>query len=211
MSSPSLSSVVSKTTQSRSDGRSAHQLRALATESRALNRADGSARFAFGKSSALAGVHGPVACAQRRDELPTEARLDVRWTPANGRADGGLYAAETARFVRGVSAHVARLDEHPRARIMVTVQSLCADGGSLATACNAATLALLDAGVPLRSLCAAVTCAVTSDGAVQLDPTADEEASAAALLTFAYDATLRDIVAVHTPVSYTHLTLPRIA
>ena len=93
----------------RADGRTAHQLRALASESRALNRADGSARFAFGGSAALCGVHGPLACASTRDELPDRALLDVQCAPPTGRVG---YVA---------SAFISRLAARDRSD--VTAQS----------------------------------------------------------------------------------------
>ena len=61
------------------------------------------------------------------------------------------------------------------------------DGGVLACALNAACAALVDAGVPLRTLCAAVAAAQAPEGGgLLLDPTAAEEAAAAATGTFAY-------------------------
>ncbi len=57
----------------------------------------------------------------------------------------------------------------------------------LACALNAACAALLDAAVPLRTLCAAVSAAqAEGDGGLLLDPTAAEEATAAATATFAF-------------------------
>ena len=62
------------------------------------------------------------------------------------------------------------------------------DGGVLACALNAACAALVDAAVPLRTLCAAVAAAQApgADGGLLLDPTAAEEAAAEATGTFAY-------------------------
>jgi exosome complex component RRP46 len=62
------------------------------------------------------------------------------------------------------------------------------DGGLLACAINAVCAALVDAAVPLRTLCAAVAVAQAPgpDGGLLLDPSAAEEAAAAALGTFAY-------------------------
>lgn len=61
------------------------------------------------------------------------------------------------------------------------------DGGVLACALNAACAALVDAAVPLRTLCAAVSAAqAPGDGGLLLDPSAAEEAAAAATGTFAF-------------------------
>ena len=67
------------------------------------------------------------------------------------------------------------------------LQVVSDDGGVLACALNAACAALLDAAVPLRTLCAAVSAAqAEGDGGLLLDPTAAEEAAAAASATFAF-------------------------
>jgi exosome complex component RRP46 len=67
---------------------------------------------------------------------------------------------ERASYIRQCVEAVLLLTAAPRTRIQIVVQVL-ADGGSvLACALNAATLALLDAGVPTTSLLAAVTVAV---------------------------------------------------
>ena len=63
----------------------------------------------------------------------------------------------------------------PRSSLHVSVTVLCADGGVRAAVINAATLALADAGVPLRDTCAAC-CATVLEGSVPcVDPTHSEE------------------------------------
>lgn len=82
---------------------------------------------------------------------------------------------------------------HGRPPSALWLQVVSDDGGVLACAINAACAALVDAAVPLRTLCAAVSAAQqavegsdASSGALLLDPSAAEEASAAATGTFAY-------------------------
>ena len=48
-----------------------------------LSRADGSAQYSFNGYSVLCAVNGPME-AQRRDELPEEAVVDVAIIPATG-------------------------------------------------------------------------------------------------------------------------------
>ena len=47
---------------------------------------------------------------------------------------------------------------YPRSAISIFVEVLQADGGDYAVCVNAATLALIDAGIPIRDVCCAVTC-----------------------------------------------------
>ena len=62
----------------------------------------------------------------------------------------------------------------PRSAIAVTCAVLCDDGGAKAASVNAATLALADAGVPLRDTAGAVTCGYL-DGEVLIDLNREEE------------------------------------
>ena len=51
-----------------------------------------------------------------------------------------------------------------------------AHGAQLLACClNAACMALVDAGVPMRALFCGVTCALDSDGTLVLDPTSKRE------------------------------------
>ena len=49
---------------------------------------------------------------------------------------------------------------YPRSAISIFVEVLQADGGDYAVCVNAATLALIDAGIPIRDVCCAVSCGV---------------------------------------------------
>ncbi|XP_022441290.1 exosome complex component RRP46 isoform X2 [Delphinapterus leucas] len=64
----------------------------------------------------------------------------------------------------------------------------------LACCLNAACMALVDAGVPMRALFCGVTCALDSDGTLLLDPTAKQEKEARAVLTFALDSVERKLL-----------------
>ena len=69
----------------------------------------------------------------------------------------------------------------PRSALHVAVTVLCADGGVRAAAANAALLALANAGVPLRDMCAAASVTLL-EGQVVLDPTRAEEGRGPELL-----------------------------
>lgn len=69
------------------------------------------------------------------------------------------------------------------------MQVLAEDGSLLACSLNAAWAALVDAGVPLRVSLAVVAAAVTSQGAVLLDPTKAEECAASGSCCIVADVT----------------------
>ncbi|KAJ3305954.1 Exosome component 5 [Kappamyces sp. JEL0829] len=72
--------------------------------------------------------------------------------------------------------------------LKITLQVLAQDGSLLATAINAMVVALLDAGVALKSTCTAVTCMVHKNGNVLLDPSMLEMEESISTHTFAFDA-----------------------
>ena len=72
------------------------------------------------------------------------------------------------------------VEKYPRTVIEVVVQIIKSDGSLVSTALNAATLALVDAGVEMKSLPIGTTCLVKSNGqdiedAINFDPSADDE------------------------------------
>lgn len=64
--------------------------------------------------------------------------------------------------------------DHPRSSITIVVQEMSDDGALLACAVNAACVALMEAGVPLRCCVAAVHVAVPVEGGLAIDPTTAE-------------------------------------
>jgi exosome complex component RRP46 len=58
--------------------------------------------------------------------------------------------------------------------IRITFQVLADDGSLISTAINAMILALVDAGIPMKSTASAVTCMINKSGVILLDPTALE-------------------------------------
>ncbi|KFO69218.1 Exosome complex component RRP46, partial [Cuculus canorus] len=87
---------------------------------------------------------------------------------------------------------------HPRSAVTIVLQVL-SDAGSLLSCClNAACLAMLDAGLPLSSLFCGVTCAIDLSGAIVLDPDAQQEQGARAVLTFAIDSAERKVLMANT-------------
>jgi len=63
-----------------------------------LPRADGSATFSYAGFAVVAAVNGPIE-AQRRDENPFEAVVDVIVRPAAGTGGADLLGAKTPRDV----------------------------------------------------------------------------------------------------------------
>ena len=80
------------------------------------------------------------------------------------------------KFLRGILETVILTTLHPRTLITIIVQEIVNDGSLLAAAVNASMLAVLDAGLPVKSTAAAVQCSLTRlGGDFILDPSTQEE------------------------------------
>ncbi len=158
----------------RLDGRKLDELRPIKLEVGVLSRADGSAYIEQGKSKILAAVYGPRELHPRHLAQPDEALLqcayrmatfsvEERKSPAPSRRE-----TELSKVITEALAPAVFLKYFPRASIDVYIQVIQADGGTRCSSITAASLALADAGIPLRDIVAA--CAAGKiDGKVVLD------------------------------------------
>ena len=181
----------------RRDKRTAQQMRPLKCDCSVLTRSDGSARYSVGNTAVLASVYGPADVDGRR-ELVDRAAVSVTVRPVTGQ--DGPVERELEESLAGLVRAAVLTTMYPRTLIAVTVQVLHDDGGLLAAAANAVMLALMDAGVALKSLLSAACCALcvppalpghaarTTAPVLVLDPSAEEEALAQCTFTFAFAA-----------------------
>ncbi|RKP04346.1 hypothetical protein CXG81DRAFT_5883, partial [Caulochytrium protostelioides] len=182
----------------RLDGRGPLELRAMSSAANVLSNADGSARLAFGKgldendTSLTCAVYGPGDVRARMEQLD-QATLQVFFKPLVGGATvmAPQLHAQEARL-RETLAAVLALNHFPRAALRVVAQVTAEHGSVLAVAINATMLAVLDAGLPMRHVAAAVTCAFMppprdpQTGAV-LAAAADDDDDAAMTARFVLD------------------------
>ena len=142
-------------------------------------------------------MHGPRSTLARC-EHPTAAVVSAEWgggsAPASAAPDADGGAAALTAAVAGAVRGAVLAGAAPRTAVTVALHTLSADGGLLAAAINAASAALVDAGVPMRHTLAAAAVAVgggeeEADAArLSVDPTAAEEAAAPCVATFAFAA-----------------------
>jgi exosome complex component RRP41 len=148
----------------RNDGRAFDELRTVKIESGVLPNADGSAYIEMGRNKILCGVFGPREMHPKHQAKPNEAVLrcryhmapfsvDPRRSPAPSRRD-----QEISMVIRSALEPAVFLERYPRASIDVYLEVLEADGGTRCASINAAAVALVDAGIPMKDLVAA--CAV---------------------------------------------------
>jgi exosome complex component RRP41 len=149
----------------RQDGRRPAEARKVVAKLGVLPSATGSALLEQGLTQVVATVHGPRECSLRSLEQHDRAIVTCRVAMApfaaaqqdrkvRHRTDAAL--AEVANLVKQTLEAVIFAELHPRSQIDIGLEVLQGDG-PVRTACiNAATLALIDAGVAIRDfLCAA--------------------------------------------------------
>jgi len=145
----------------RLDGRKPDQLRPTKIEVGILANADGSAYIQQGKNKILAAVYGPREAHPKHLSLPDRARLKCRYhmapfsvqerkSPAPSRRE-----KELSKVIRESLEPSIFLEYYPRTSIDIFIEVLQADGGTRCASITAASLALADAGIPMRGLVAA--------------------------------------------------------
>ncbi|MGM0770142.1 MAG: exosome complex exonuclease Rrp41 [Halobacteriota archaeon] len=158
----------------RLDGRRADEIRPMSVEMGVLSRADGSCYLEWGNNKILAAVYGPRELHPRRLQRPGEALVRYRYNMAAFSVEDRIRPGPSRRSteISKVSGEafepVVMKQYYPSAVIDVFAEVLQADAGTRTAAINAATLALVDAGIPMKGLVA--SCAVGKvDGQLVLD------------------------------------------
>ena len=163
----------------RVDGRRPDEMRPIELKVGVLKQADGSASIRQGKTYIIAGVYGPRELHPRHLTLNDRAYLRVEYRMATFSVPDRKRPAPSRRE-REISMVIANalrpalfLKEFPKAVVDVFITVVQADGGTRCAAINAASLALADAGIPMRSLVPAVAVG-KADGKLLVD-LGDEE------------------------------------
>ena len=158
----------------RLDGRKPDELRPIKIEVGVLSNADGSAYIEQGKNKILAAIYGPKELHPKHLALPDRMALRCRYhmapfsvqerkSPAPSRRE-----VELSKVIRESLEPSIFLEYYPRTGIDVFVEVLQADGSTRCASITAASLALADAGIPMRDLVVACS-AGKIDGTMVLD------------------------------------------
>lgn len=164
----------------RLDGRAPEEMREIEAKVGIINRADGSAMFRFGNTIAIAAVYGPRHLHPKHLQDPEKAIINFRYNmvpfSTEDRVRPGLSrrSIEISKIIKEALEQAVCVEEFPRTVIDVYVEMIQADGSTRCAALNAASLALADAGVPMKDLVAA--CAAGKvDGVIVLDVNGKED------------------------------------
>ncbi len=178
----------------RTDGRRYDELRPIKLSVGYLSRADGSAYIEHGRNKIVVAVYGPRELHPRHLAQSDRALLRVTYRMATFSVSERKRPAPSRReyeismVIRQALEPMLFLKNYPRTVIDVFIQVLEADGGSRCASTTAASLALADAGIPMRSLVAGVS-AGKADNKIVLDLSdiEDKEGSADVPVVMAYD------------------------
>ncbi len=164
----------------RLDGRRVDEIRPMKIEVGVLSRADGSCYLEWGNNKVIAGVFGPRELHPRRMQRPDTAIVRYRYSMAAFSVEDRIRpgpnrrATEISKVSREAFEPVVLTHLYPGAVIDVFAEVLQADAGTRTAAINAATIALADAGIPMKGLVS--SCAVGKvDGKLVLDLGKDED------------------------------------
>ena len=158
----------------RTDGRKVDELRPIKIEVGILKNADGSAYVEHGRNKIVAAVYGPKETHPKFMALPDKALLRCRYhmapysTEERKSPQPSRREIEISKVIRMALEPAVRLEEFPRTAIDIYIEVLQSDGGSRGASITAATVALADAGIPMKDL--VVGCAAGKvEGQIVLD------------------------------------------
>uniref|UniRef100_F1LDB2 Putative exosome complex component RRP41 n=1 Tax=Ascaris suum TaxID=6253 RepID=F1LDB2_ASCSU len=185
----------------RLDGRKPHQIRNINYKLGVYTQADGSAYLEQGNTKVLCAVYGPHEPRQRNRTQEDRCTVNCQYSMATfstnerkERPRGDRRSMEFARLMEKAFETAILVENYPHAQIDIFCELLQADGSHLAACVNAATLALADAGVPMRGLVAAASCACALDGTPCADVSAREESNVMPRITIANISGMDEII-----------------
>lgn len=153
----------------RLDGRTPDQMRPLRIEAGVLHKADGSAYVEWGLNKVMAAVYGPRECHPRHIQNTERALVQCHYNMASFSVDDrkrpgpDRRSHEISKIISEALTHVVFTEYFPRTSIDVYVEVLQANAGTRCAGLTAASVALADAGVPMRDLVASCAAGKVSE------------------------------------------------
>ena len=164
----------------RDDGRAYDEIRPLKIEAGVLERADGSAYLEVGGNKVLVAVYGPRESYIRRLLRPNTGVIRCRYNMAPFSVDDRKRPGPDRRSteISKITAEALRpsllLERFPRSMVDVFIEIIEAEGGTRCAGITAASVALADAGIPMKDM--VVGCAAGKvDGKIVLDLSEKED------------------------------------
>lgn len=154
----------------RRDGRKPEELRNLRIETGIVSEADGSAFVEWGGNKIVCGVYGPCECIPRHGASPYKATLKCRYMMSpfasleeHGRSGPSRRSTELSKVIREAFENVLMLEKFPNTQIEIFIDVLQASGGTRTASLTAATVALVNAGIPMKDMVSAIAVGKADD------------------------------------------------
>ena len=196
----------------RCDGRKVDEPRRIMIRAGGLKNADGSAYIEFGDNKIIVGVFGPRDVHPKHMSDTDTGILRVRYhmepfsvgerkNPAPSRRE-----IEISKVIKEALEPAVMLEKFPRTAVDVFIEVLQADGGTRCAALSAASVALADAGIPMRDMVAACAAGKVADTII-LDVNNEEDQAGQADMPMGYmprleKVTLLQLDGILTPEEY---------
>jgi len=164
----------------RLDGRKLDELRKIKIKVGVLQRADGSAYLEWGQNKIIAAVYGPREALPKHIQNPYRALVDYHYrmatfsVPDRKNPKPGRREIEISKVSGEALEKAIFLERFPNTTIDIFVEVLDSNAGTRVAALSAASVALVDAGIPMRDLVSAVGVG-KAGGEVILDLNKEEE------------------------------------
>ncbi|XP_059485011.1 exosome complex component RRP41 [Neocloeon triangulifer] len=166
----------------RVDGRRPNELRQIRCKLGVFDQPDGSAYLEQGNTKVLAAVYGPHEIRGNKSKtLHDRAYVNCQYSMAvfstaerKRRPRGDKKSQEMDMNLQQIFETAIRSELYPRSQIDIYLEVLQADGGNLSACVNAGTLALIDAGIPLKDyVCSCTSTLAPSQGGAPPTPMVD--------------------------------------
>jgi len=185
----------------RCDGRKIDEPRKIMIKAGVLKNANGSAYIEFGDNKIVVGVFGPrdvhpkhlantdtgiLRCRYHMSPFSVEERK----RPAPSRRE-----IEISKVIKEALKPAVMLEQFPRTVVDIFIEVLQADGGSRCAALAAASVALADAGIPMRDMVSACAAGKVADTIV-LDINNEEDQAGQADMPVGYMPNMEKITLI---------------
>uniref|UniRef100_A0A1I8BTD3 RNase_PH domain-containing protein n=1 Tax=Meloidogyne hapla TaxID=6305 RepID=A0A1I8BTD3_MELHA len=172
----------------RKDARLPKQIRNILYQTGVYSQADGSAYIEQGGTKVLCAVYGPRE-GRIKSRIQEESAIVVcQYSQSTfsvpdrrNRPRGDRRGNTNSRLLERAFESVIFVNLYPRSQIDIFFE---ADGGNLAACVNAGSLALADAGIPMRGLVSAIECGCV-DGVPCADTSSREQSELIPRITIA--------------------------
>ena len=182
----------------RLDGRKMDEMRPIKIKAGVIKGADGSCELQFGETKILAAVYGPMKVLPRRNEEASRAFLNVNYfmaafsTSDRCRPGPSRRSTEISHVIRRALVPAIYMEKYPQTEIRLILQVTNANAGTRTSALNAATVALIDAGIEMRDLVTSIAAGKIEDQ-IAVDLWQDEDNFGQADLPIAIMPTTEEI------------------